>query len=179
VPANPSAPVRHTGRALRRVFVSGFVLFSYIAYAVHERFAAPAPAVAAQPPLPRSGEGLAKSDPAPAAAAPKGPAATATPQVATAGLYKDGTYTGAKANAFYGQVQVQVVIAGGKIASVNFLDYPRDRRTSARINSFAIPFLQSEAIQAQSANVDLISGATLTSEAFAVSLQSALNGARS
>ncbi|HTP11237.1 MAG TPA: FMN-binding protein [Anaerolineae bacterium] len=41
-----------------------------------------------------------------------------------------------------------------------------------------MPYLQSEAIQAQSANVDLISGATLTSEAFAESLQAALDNAR-
>ena len=103
---------------------------------------------------------------------------TAAPQTSNTGLYRNGTFTGVNANAFYGQVQVQVVIQNGKIASVNFLNYPQDRRTSARINSFAVPALQSEAIQAQSARVDVISGATLTSEAFMVSLQSALNNAR-
>ena len=106
------------------------------------------------------------------------PAPTATPQPPVSSLYKDGTYTGPSVNAFYGQVQVQVVITRGKIKTVNFLNYPNDRRTSVRINSFAVPYLQSEAIQAQSANVDVISGATLTSEAFMISLQSALDGAR-
>ncbi len=81
-------------------------------------------------------------------------------------------------NAFYGDVQVQVVISSGRIKTVNFLNYPNDRRTSVRINSFAVPYLQSEALQAQSANVDVISGATLTSEAFMMSLQSALDSAR-
>jgi uncharacterized protein with FMN-binding domain len=92
--------------------------------------------------------------------------------------YKDGTYTGPEADAYYGNVQVQVTIQSGKIANVNFLDYPQDRRTSARINSIATPYLVTEAIQAQSADVDIISGATLTSEAFVKSLQVALNQAQ-
>jgi uncharacterized protein with FMN-binding domain len=69
-------------------------------------------------------------------------------------------------------------VQNGKIADVQFLQYPHDRRTSQRINSSVMPYLQTEAIQAQSANVDLITGATLTSEAFAESLQAALSGAR-
>jgi uncharacterized protein with FMN-binding domain len=60
---------------------------------------------------------------------------------------------------------------------VQFLQYPSDRRTSQRINSIAMPYLRQEAIQAQSAQVDIISGATLTSEGFQASLQSALQAA--
>jgi uncharacterized protein with FMN-binding domain len=153
-------------RVLRKSLVSGFVLASYLAYAVHEHFAAPAQGVAALPRAPQAGAGVA--------AAP----ATA-PNVTAGSQYKNGTFTGVPANAFYGQVQVQVVINNGKISSVNLLDYPKDRRTSVRINSFAVPYLQSEALQAQSAQVDVISGATLTSQAFMVSLQSALDSARS
>jgi uncharacterized protein with FMN-binding domain len=62
---------------------------------------------------------------------------------------------------------------------VTFLQYPNDRRTSVRINQQVMPWLQSEAVQAQNANVDIITGATLTSEAFAQSLQAALSNARS
>jgi uncharacterized protein with FMN-binding domain len=94
------------------------------------------------------------------------------------GQYKDGQYTGAVADAFYGNLQVKAVVQGGKLSDVQFLDYPHDRRTSQEINSQAMPWLKDEAIQAQSAQVDLISGATLTSEAFVQSLQSALNQAR-
>ncbi len=101
-----------------------------------------------------------------------------TPTTKVSGVYKDGQYTGAVADAFYGVVQVKAVVRGGKIADVQFLQYPQDRRTSARINSFAVPALRTEAIGAQNAKVDLISGATLTSEAFVQSLQSALNKAR-
>lgn len=101
------------------------------------------------------------------------PTATSDPNA----LYKDGTYTGSEADAYYGLVQVQAVIQNGKITDVTFLEYPDHRRTSVSINKQAMPWLQQEAIQAQSAQVDLISGATLTSEAFVQSLQAALNAA--
>jgi len=103
------------------------------------------------------------------------PQPTAT--VTKSGLYKNGQYTGISANAFYGNVQVKVVISGGKITDVQFLDYPHDRRTSQYINAQAMPYLKNETIKAQSAQVDVISGATLTSEAFIQSLQSALSKA--
>ena len=92
--------------------------------------------------------------------------------------YKDGSYTGSEEDAYYGLVQVQVNIQAGNIQSVQFLQYPSDRRTSQQINSIAMPYLQQEAIQAQSAQVDIISGATLTSEGFQMSLQTALQAAR-
>ncbi|SRR5260221_10710473 len=103
------------------------------------------------------------------------PAPTATPK----GTYRDGQYTGSVADAFYGNVQVRAIIQGGKLTDVQWLDYPRDRRTSQEINFQATPWLKQEAIQAQSAQVDFISGATLTSQAFVESLQYALNQAKS
>ncbi len=94
-----------------------------------------------------------------------------------AGTYKDGTYTGSTEDAFYGDVQVKVSIQSGKIASVSFLHYPDTHSTSVEINQQAMPMLQQEAIKAQSANVNIISGATYTSEAFAKSLENALSQA--
>ena len=91
--------------------------------------------------------------------------------------YKNGIYTGDVADAFYGNVQVEVTISGGKISDVKFLQYPNDRQTSIEINSQATPMLIQEAIQAQSAQVDGVSGATQTSIAFRQSLQSALSKA--
>jgi len=88
--------------------------------------------------------------------------------------YKDGTYTGSEADAFYGLVQVQAKVQNGKITTVTFLEYPNDNRTSRMINSQATPALQQEAIQSQSAHVDVITGATQTSMAFVESLASAL-----
>ncbi len=90
------------------------------------------------------------------------------------GQYKDGTYTGSVADAFYGNVQIQVVIGGGRITDVVFLQYPNDRSTSIAINTQAMPYLKQEAIQAQSAQVDIVSGASDTSQAFQASLASAL-----
>jgi uncharacterized protein with FMN-binding domain len=91
--------------------------------------------------------------------------------------YKDGTYTGSVADAYYGNVQIQVIITSGKITKVKFLQYPNTHSTSVIINNQAMPYLQQETIQAQSSNVQLISGATYTSQAFVQSLQSALSQA--
>lgn len=102
----------------------------------------------------------------------------AQPQSQQSGTaYKDGTYTGSVEDAFYGNVQVQAVITNGKITDVVFLQYPNENRTSQFINSQAIPILKSEAIQAQSAQVDIVSGASATSPAFQRSLSTALSKA--
>lgn len=91
--------------------------------------------------------------------------------------YKDGVYTGSVADAFYGNIQVQANIQNGKLANVTFLQYPNDRERSIAINSQAMPYLKQEAIAAQSANVDIVSGATASSQAFVTSLTSALSQA--
>jgi uncharacterized protein with FMN-binding domain len=95
----------------------------------------------------------------------------------TKGPYKDGKFIGNVADAYYGYVQVQVNITGGKISDVIFLQYPNDRRTSIEINSQAMPYLKQEAISAQSAKVNYVSGATQTSRAFKESLSGALQQA--
>jgi len=102
--------------------------------------------------------------------------AVTTPQTNT-GKYKNGSYTGSSADAYYGNVQVKAIIKNGKISDVQFLDHPSDRSRSMMINNQAMPILRSEAIQAQSANVDAVSGASMTSGAFIQSLQSALDKA--
>lgn len=106
--------------------------------------------------------------------------AQATPTVLpteTTGLYKNGTYDGSIEDAYYGNIQVQVTISGGKLTDVVFLQYPNDNHTSISINSQAMPILRSEAIQAQNAQVDGVSGASDTSAAFIKSLSSALQKA--
>ncbi len=94
------------------------------------------------------------------------------------GQYFDGTYTGASVDVYYGYVQVKAIIQNGRIADVVFLQYPSDRSTSRYINSQAMPLLKQEAIQAQSANVSGVSGASATSEGFVQSLADALSQAR-
>lgn len=99
-------------------------------------------------------------------------------KTAASGQYKDGVYNGAVADAYYGNIQVQAIISGGKLTDIKFLDYPRDRDTSIQINSYALPILRTEAIQAQSANVNGVSGASDTSPAFVKSLSTALAQAK-
>ena len=82
------------------------------------------------------------------------------------------------ADAQWGYIQVKAVIAGGKITDVQFLQYPNERQYSVQVNSYADPQLTQEAIQAQSAQVDIITGATDSSEAFMQSLSDALSQAQ-
>lgn len=113
-------------------------------------------------------------NPPPQATPTTTPASGSTNPTAQQGQYRNGTYTGSVADAFYGNVQVQAVISGGRITDVIFLQYPNDRSTSIAINTQAMPYLKQEAIQAQSAQVDIVSGASDTSQAFQQSLTSAL-----
>ena len=119
---------------------------------------------------------------APAATAPAGTGvagAGAPLQLAAGGRYRDGSFTGPAYNTYYGPVQVQVNIQNGRVVAVDVPVYPADRRASQRINGRALPALESEVISAQSARVNIISGATLTSEAYLRSLNAALGDAGS
>jgi uncharacterized protein with FMN-binding domain len=97
--------------------------------------------------------------------------------VASKGSYADGSYTGPETDAYYGPMRIQATIQGGRLVSIKVLEYPSDRRTSVAINRQALPMLRDEVIAAQSAQVDIISGATLTSRAFIESLDAALGQA--
>ncbi len=99
---------------------------------------------------------------------------TTTPAPKTTALYKDGTFTGPVVDAFYGNIQVQVKIAGGKITNVVFLQYPNDQENSIKVNTRAMPILKSEIIAAQSANINVVSGASASSPATIKSVMGAL-----
>ncbi len=101
---------------------------------------------------------------------------TAPPPVATAA--KTTTVDGPAIGTPYGDVQVRVVLRAGRIVDVQPLVLPSDRSRSRRISDQAGPLLRTEALQAQSANIDLLSGASYTSEGYAESLQGALDAAR-
>jgi uncharacterized protein with FMN-binding domain len=114
-----------------------------------------------------------------AATAKPTPAPTETTTTAPTGsgaTYADGTYAGAAVNEPWGTFEVQVTISGGQITDVSLAAAPRDRHSSS-INSQAVPILTEEAIAAQSANIDMLSGATWTSQSYITSLQAALDGA--
>lgn len=113
------------------------------------------------------------------ASAPTGTAsATSSPTATPTAQYRDGAYTGTVTDAQWGYVQVKAVIKGGKLTDVQWLQYPNDRSRSVEINSIADPELTTEAVQSQSAQVDIITGATDSSEAFIQSLSDALSQAQ-
>lgn len=98
-------------------------------------------------------------------------------QANTASVYKDGVFSGSVNSAYYGNVQVQVTIQQGKITDVKYLQYPTEDSTSIYIAKGILPYLKQEVIKAQSANINIYTGATFTSQAFIQSLSAALNKA--
>jgi uncharacterized protein with FMN-binding domain len=88
-----------------------------------------------------------------------------------------GQLTGNAIQIPFGTVQVQVTMQNGTITDVQALQLPNDRGHSAEVSAYAGPQLRSEALQAQSAQIDTISGATYTSYGYQQSLQSALDQA--
>ncbi len=81
------------------------------------------------------------------------------------------------ADARWGPVQVQVRISAGRIVDVTTLQVPHGNRTDREINNYAVPLLRQEVLTAQSANIDTVSGATVTSDGYRQSLQAALDTA--
>jgi uncharacterized protein with FMN-binding domain len=113
----------------------------------------------------------------PAPAATKAPAATSgTTGTGSSGSAASAKVDGPVVSTRFGPVQVEVVVASGKVADVVALQLPTGRR-SGQISSYAAPILHDEALQAQSASIDTVSGATYTSDAYAQSLQAALDQA--
>ncbi|MEN3307895.1 MAG: hypothetical protein V7603_4097 [Micromonosporaceae bacterium] len=84
---------------------------------------------------------------------------------------------GTVADTRWGPVQVQVTISAGKIVEVTALQVPNGNQRDDEINSFAVPQLLEEVLQAQSASINMISGATVTSDGYIRSLQAALDAA--
>ncbi|MER6185867.1 FMN-binding protein [Streptomyces sp. NPDC001652] len=88
------------------------------------------------------------------------------------------TLTGNSVQTRYGPVQVRVTLKNGKLTDVTAVTYPQENPRDQQISSYAIPQLTREALTAQSADIDTVSGATYTSEGYRQSLQSALDSAR-
>ena len=90
----------------------------------------------------------------------------------------DGTVvTGPAVDTRWGPVQVRVTVSGGRITDVEVVEYPTENGKDRQINARALPVLVQETLDAQSADVDMVSGATVTSEGYLGSLQAALDEA--
>jgi len=87
------------------------------------------------------------------------------------------TVDGAMVQTPYGNVQVRLTVADGTVTSAEAIAYPDRGGRDVQISNYAIPILSQEAVQAQSANIDMVSGATFTSRGYIQSLQDALDQA--
>ncbi|RNM13655.1 FMN-binding protein [Nocardioides pocheonensis] len=90
---------------------------------------------------------------------------------------KATSVTGDTAQTQWGPVQVEITVSGGRITAVDVPVYPSDNPRDQEINSYALPQLIQETLDQQSANIDMVSGATVTSDGYLQSLQSALDQA--
>src|SRR4051794_29659103 len=87
------------------------------------------------------------------------------------------TYTGSTASTRWGDVQVTITVTNGKITNVQVPVYPNGNGRDQEINAYALPILTQETVTAQNAHIDTVSGATVTSDGYLQSLQSALDAA--
>ncbi|MFF9060492.1 FMN-binding protein [Streptomyces sp. NPDC014882] len=87
------------------------------------------------------------------------------------------TLTGDAVQTRYGPVQVRVTLEDGRLTDVTAVAYPQENPRDQQINGYAVPQLTREALSAQSADIDTVSGATYTSDGYRRSLQSALDSA--
>jgi uncharacterized protein with FMN-binding domain len=135
---------------------------------------------------PSSSSSSAPSSSAPSSSAPSSsaPSTSAAPKSGTSSTSAAPppasaakTITGDAAQTRYGPVQLAVTFSGKKITQIQVLEYPTETGRDQEINSYAIPQLNQQAMSAQSANIDGVSGATYTSEGYQQSLQSAIDKA--
>jgi uncharacterized protein with FMN-binding domain len=110
-----------------------------------------------------------------------GPGATTGSSTFTAeGTSSTGSGTtvdGPSVDTRWGPVQVRITVDGGRLTGVELLQYPDGNGRDEEINARALPILVSESVDAQSADIDMVSGATVTSEGYVQSLQAALDAA--
>lgn len=128
----------------------------------------------------QAGPTSAAAAPATSAAAAPATSAAAAPSTSAAAAPstgKNATVTGSVADTRWGPVQVQLTVQNGKITAVSVVQYPNGNGRDQEINSYALPILVQETITAQSAKVDMVSGATVTSDGYLTSLQSAIDQA--
>jgi uncharacterized protein with FMN-binding domain len=94
-----------------------------------------------------------------------------------AGVTTGQSYDGTVASTRWGPVQVRISVSGGKVVGATALQVPSGNGRDAEINSYAVPILNKEAVSAGTAAIDTVSGATVTSDGYISSLQSAIDAA--
>jgi uncharacterized protein with FMN-binding domain len=117
---------------------------------------------------------VSTTDPNTSGATPNTGSAPSVPSVPGSST---NSLTGDVADTRWGPVQVRITVTNGKLTDVTAVEYPNENPRDQEINSYAIPALNREALAAGSAKIDMISGATYTSQGYLESLQSALDKA--
>lgn len=102
---------------------------------------------------------------------------TAVTGASSSGSGTTATVDGAVVQTPYGNVQVRLTVTDGNVTAAEAIAYPDRGGTDVQISNYAIPILSQEAVQAQSAKIDMVSGATFTSRGYIQSLQDALDQA--
>ncbi|MFE5405044.1 FMN-binding protein [Streptomyces sp. NPDC056580] len=125
---------------------------------------------------PHAAPALAAGTPVPAPA-PTSSGSSVSPGSTKAPAAGARTVTGDTVQTRWGPVRVRVTIQSGKLTDVTAVTYPTENPRDQEINGYAIPQLRREALAAQSADIDMVSGATYTSTGYKQSLQSALDSA--
>jgi uncharacterized protein with FMN-binding domain len=140
--------------------------------------AAPVRAISSPPPKPAVAEtpppAVAESPASDASQSIQQPKKRAVAKPKPTSLYKDGEFAGNPVDIEYGLVQISAIIRDGRIAGIKWLQDPEDIDLSKQINQDAMPKLTREAIAAQKAQVDIVTGATFTVLGFRLSLSTAL-----
>ncbi|MEZ0066985.1 uncharacterized protein with FMN-binding domain [Streptacidiphilus sp. MAP12-20] len=132
---------------------------------------------AGQTPVISSGSDSTTSAGSAASTSTPAPGASKTAAKTTTKAASTGSYTGTAVDTRYGPVQVRISVSGGKLSKIDVLQYPNGMQKDIEINGYALPVLNQEALAAQSAKIDMVSGATYTSTGYTQSLQSALDQA--
>jgi uncharacterized protein with FMN-binding domain len=158
-------------RALLAIFGTIAGLVGLLSFKTHTTPVATVPAAVATP--------APGASPSPTAPAPTstGSASSSTPSSSPAATKPAATktVTGDSINTRWGPVQVKITVSNGKITSATAVDYPENNPRDEQINATAIPTLQQESIGQSTSKIDMVSGATYTSEGYIQSLQSALD----
>ncbi len=160
-------------RALLAVVSTVAALVLLLSFKTHPLDAGAAPPAAIGPVSPGAATGESQSAGESSASAANSDASSGASTPATTAK----SYTGNAVQTPYGPVEVKITVRSGKIVGVTAVEYPTTDPRDAQINAYAIPALDSEATVAQSAKIDVVSGATYTSEGYISSLQSALDKA--
>jgi uncharacterized protein with FMN-binding domain len=149
---------------VKKLILSVTVIVSFILYSIFER------TQSATIPKASQGSNVSNEQDANSTSSP--------PDTNTNSFFKDGIYTGTTEDVFYGDIQVRATVINNRLSTIEFLKYPDDQQTSIMINTQMMPILLQEAIQKQSSEVDIVSGATDSSEGFIRSLAAALAQAK-